>query len=359
MSDFAKKKPSPSLRRRIFILLFGAVLALLLFGLRTLTGPPGGSVSFSVAESDASASLGKHPLVLSSTRCALYDEDGAPLYSTAVRLQAPALCAGKNRALVYDIGGTQCLLLKADGAARTLTTEAPVSFATMNRRGLSCVVTRPDTCRGLVTVYSADGGERLLYGSAEDAVLSARVSPNGKRLAVTTLTDTGSRAELLNLRTGETYAVFTVDSRVALDVLWLNDHRLVMLTASQALFFSDDGCWLGTFSFNGQTPQRVAADESGFLALALSPASSGINGTLYTLDTKGEVLGSADYTGRLLSLDVRGRRVLALDDGGLTLYRSSAEVIGSVSLRGVDTAFLTGRRAALLLGASAAEYYCF
>ena len=361
MLGIFKKTLSSTARRRALIVLFAAALALLLFGLRALRQPRTAGVTFPT-EADgcaAAAQIGNGAVILSGNRCALYDSSGSVLCSVPLRLQDPALCAGKSRALAYDIGGTACLLIQPDGTALAWETEAPISAATMNRRGRACVITLPDNCRALVTVYSSEGDEQFRYWSAEDGILSARVSPDGERLAVTSCTDSGSRTELISLQTGTTDAVFTVEDRAATEVLWLNDRRLVMLTASQALFFTDGGLWLGTFSFEGQALQAVAADESGLVTLALSPASAGINGTLYTLNAKGELLGTADYTGRLLSLQARHRRVLALDDAGLTLYRPALNSIASAPLRGFKAALLTGRRAALLTGDSTAEYYCF
>lgn len=61
------------------------------------------------------AALGEHLVVLSNTNLSILGPSGTEVWSQAVNFSAPALVQAGERAVAYDVGGTELYLLDGDG----------------------------------------------------------------------------------------------------------------------------------------------------------------------------------------------------------------------------------------------------
>ena len=76
-------------------------------------------------------------MVLSDTKLQVLARGGEEIWSTSVRMSAPALETGGGRAVAYDVGGTELYVVDEGGEILTLTApeDAPYFSARLNEDG--------------------------------------------------------------------------------------------------------------------------------------------------------------------------------------------------------------------------------
>ena len=131
--DEAPRKGGRLRRFGIFFLVLAAVLGVVLVAayrdgtgfdaLRRLFSYGSGEESTAEAQYDYDASdsnrfavLGDSLVVLSDTKLQVLARGGEEIWSTSVRMSAPALETGGGRAVAYDAGGTELYVVDEDGA---------------------------------------------------------------------------------------------------------------------------------------------------------------------------------------------------------------------------------------------------
>lgn len=168
--DEAPRKGGRLRRFGIFFLVLAAVLGVVLVAayrdgtgfdaLRRLFSYGSGEESTAEAQYDYDASdsnrfavLGDSLVVLSDTKLQVLARGGEEIWSTSVRMSAPALETGGGRAVAYDVGGTELYVVDEGGEILTLTApeDAPYFSARLNEDGWLAVTTELPGYKGGVT----------------------------------------------------------------------------------------------------------------------------------------------------------------------------------------------------------------
>lgn len=204
--DEAPRKGGRLRRFGIFFLVLAAVLGVVLVAayrdgtgfdaLRRLFSYGSGEESTAEAQYDYDASdsnrfavLGDSLVVLSDTKLQVLTRGGEEIWSTSVRMSAPALETGGGRAVAYDVGGTELYVVDEGGEILTLTApeDAPYFSARLNEDGWLAVTTELPGYKGGVTAYNSQGTEVFSLTASDRFVIDARVTDDDNTLAVVTL----------------------------------------------------------------------------------------------------------------------------------------------------------------------------
>ena len=204
--DEAPRKGGRLRRFGIFFLVLAAVLGVVLVAayrdgtgfdaLRRMFSYGSGEESTAEAQYDYDASdsnrfavLGDSLVVLSDTKLQVLARGGEEIWSTSVRMSAPALETGGGRAVAYDVGGTELYVVDEGGEILTLTApeDAPYFSARLNEDGWLAVTTELPGYKGGVTAYNSQGTEVFSLTASDRFVIDARVTDDDNTLAVVTL----------------------------------------------------------------------------------------------------------------------------------------------------------------------------
>lgn len=371
-------KQAPKLSRADRIrLIVGGILALLFLAgaaaswllrdrfapeaLRTVSlGENTGSYTYEAADTQRFACLGSGLLSASSTGFSLQDEKGEVLATVVAAMEQPAVSAGESYAAVYDLGGKSLWILEPDGRRQSLSFDGEILLAEVSSGGCMTVVCRETGYRGLVCVYNAEHREIYRWYAGSAWPMSARVSPNGKMLAVLCLSGDGSEVKFFSLDSETQQAAFSVSDTVLLDLHWFSDTELCSYSHEGVLFFDAGGSWSGTYDFGGRHLAGCADGGSGFISFALSPYRSGTTATVVSLDAGGRVLGEKDTDTQILSMHAKDSELLVLCAGSAALYSPSLTEKGrATELIGFKQALIRSKGEALFLASGFAEVYKF
>ena len=306
------------------------------------------------------ATAGRGLAAATTTGLMLMDENGQISVSHLFQMETPAIAACQDFAVFYDLGGTNIAVASFDGSIRELEPAGHITSVTVSSGGYICVTTDCTGYRGLITVYAPDLEPVYEWYSSSAWVMSGTVSPDNRELAALVYTASGSEVRFFSLTKTDQQAAFSVSGTVLLDVHWFSATQLCAYSTDQAFFFSDQGQWSNTYSFNDQYLVACTFDGANYAAFALSSYRAATASTLVTLDANGKELGTADIQSEIISLTATGSEVLVLCPDSALLFGTTLSPKGHlVGLTGFKYGLLRTRGEALLISANYAEVYTF
>lgn len=149
-------------------------------------------------------SKGAYYYVLTDTEINAFSNSGKRLFSYAHGFENPVLKTSKTRALVFNQGGKKGLIFTHKGLKKAFEDTQEIVNAAIGDNGTYALVTTSGNYAAAVSVYKKDGSRLYEWFSAKDLVNNVAVSPNGKKIAVATLSSNvghhNSKISILNLK---------------------------------------------------------------------------------------------------------------------------------------------------------------
>ena len=305
------------------------------------------------------AMAGKNLAAVTGSGFSLFGPDGTLLGSTVTALQTPTVDGCAAYAAVFDQGGQSLWFADADGSITSRTAAGDILCLHCSPSGHAALVTREAGYKAVVTVLDSDHSEVWRWYCSTAYVVSARVSPDGRMVAILCLDSEGSEVRLFSLASETQQAAFSVSATVCADLHWFSAERICVYSAERVQFFSADGVWSATYDFAENYPIFCKAADS-FLCLALSPYRSGSVSTVVALDSSGREIAAIDEKQEILSLDAANGEILIFDTAGAAMYSSTGVLRGRLAdVTGFRSALIRNKGEALLLASGFAEVYKF
>lgn len=346
------------------------VLALLVFvfrenltedGLRTLFDRSetamltGDAFTYETGSGQVFATAGNGLAVASSSAVQLLNAEGETVFKQVVSYGAPAISAADESVLFYDVGGKGCVIAGFDGESIAPGISENIITASMNANGWFALVTEEAGYKGLVRVYDAGGKAQYEWWSGSGYVLKAQLSPDNKRLVVLTADMEGSRLHFFDLRSETEQASLPFANELLFDFYYMGD-TICALSEKAVHFVTGEGTEKARYEFGAQYLMDYEFGSGSFAVFYLSSYRTGGSGTLLSLDSSGNVLGSAAISREVLSMSAAGRQVLVMTSGDIGLYGQDMGLQSAVEdLMTAKKALLRPDGNVLLLSAYSAE----
>jgi hypothetical protein len=116
-----------------------------------------------------------------------YSNSGKKIFSYNHGFENPVLKTSKTRALVFGQNTNQALIFNLKGLATSLEVKENIKNAAIGDNGTYALVTSSGNYAAQVSVYKKNGDLLYEWFSSKDLVNNVAVSPNGKKIAVSTL----------------------------------------------------------------------------------------------------------------------------------------------------------------------------
>ena len=385
-SPKAKKRPNPFVRFLAFLVTLALVLGAVAlvanrdklnfdfikrwFSYRSLERGESGQAQSFPFDGDSScvfASVDGDLLVCSPNSLQLYSGSGQLYVNETISMEHPAVSAGGDTALIYDVGGEELLLYRDREELFSLTQGEGQSIlsAGLNENGWLAVVHQESGYKGAVTVYDNSYETPLIQLSLSSRfVMDAAVSPDNRSVAVLTvgLADGSfdSRVDIYQLDHSEENAdadyACSLGSTTVLDLRWDED-GIWALGENAVARMDSQGTLLGSYDYAGRYLKAFSLDGNGTAALLLGKYRAGSTAQLIVTDEQGQERAVLPIEEQVLSLSAAGRYIALLTADRLDIYDQDLELYhtmegtqgtrrviqradGSVMLIGSDTARL-------------------
>lgn len=270
----------------------------------------------------------------------MIDKTGRTAARVYTSLDDPAVSAGEDACIFWDGGTPRAWISSEKNALTPILASGDILFASAGPSS-ALLLTKDEGYRSTVTVYDTEAQPVFVWHSAENTVLSARISPDGVSLAAVGFNGQTWTVRVFDIRAGTQTADFTAGLSAPgtgyFDLAWLSKNSLCALSASGASFFDRELKPAGSYGFEGKTLLDWAADDFVLLALAGSDGKA----TLVSLDGGGAVLGTLELDRAPRSLSLRGGKALVADgEGRLLLYGRDLKQLGKLEEADLDEALL-------------------
>ncbi len=131
--------------------------------------------------------------VLTDSELAAVSSGGKKIYSKSHGFASPVLKTSQTRALLFDQNGFTLNIYNLYEEVESLTTETEIITAAITRNGTYAVATKSNEYASVVTVYNRKGKAIYTWYSASELVNNIAISPNGKKIAVSTIEAVGGQ----------------------------------------------------------------------------------------------------------------------------------------------------------------------
>lgn len=318
------------------------------------------SYTYETGSGQVFAAVGDGLAVASSSAVQLLDEQGTTVFKQVVSYAAPAAFGADKAALFCDIGGTGCVYVTAAGESTVVKPEGEILSASLSAAGWFTLITEETGYKGLVSVYNAACELQYRWWSGTGYALKAVLSPNSRTLAVLSADMEGGYVRFFELTSEEEQATAFFADELLFDLSFMDNDTVCALGQETVRFLASDGAERGSYPFGESYLMDYDLGSRDFVALFVSDYRTGERGRLITLDAAGRVLGTAETERSVTSLSARGRQLLVMTSGDLSLYSDSlVRQYSNETLMTARRAILRAKGDILLLGAYSAERFSF
>lgn len=358
-----KKRKKYALLRRVmaFLLLVIAAGGLLLMLRERDTGS--GDVyddsepyTYETGSGQVFAAAGEGFAVASSSSVQLLDSKGRTVYKQLVGFDTPAVFGCEKGALFCGIGGTDSIYVSFDGTATELETDGAILSAHINSSGWFALISEQAGYKGLVQVFDQDC--RLIYKwwSGTGYALRAAVSPDCAHLAVLTVGQDGSVIRFFSLSSEQELCRASFSGELLFDLYYMSTDALCAIGEETVFFVDTDGQLRGSYSLNSSYLCAYDFSSGEFAAICTNAYRTGVGGTVVTLDSSGNVLGTLDIDRDITAMCAQGRELLIMTSGDTSVYtRELSLERGQERLNTAKDALLLPGGDVLLLSSYSAE----
>lgn len=290
------------------------------------------------------AAVGDSLMTATTTSVRVFDAKGEAVLDKSCNFKYPTMSENADNAVVYDIGGTNVVYL--DGSE--LNAKNNIISVNLSQSGHLALCTEEAGYKGSVTVYSADKTEAYKWLSADNWVVKAAVSPEGTRLAVLVSGENGSIVKFFKLDSTDEQGSFAANQAVFNDICWLGE-RVCCIASDRLYFCSDTGKAEGEYSFDGNFLDMFAVCGDN-IVLELRAHSYGGAGTLVSIDSSANLVGTAKPGAEIETFDFSNGKLLCLTQNKLLCYDDSLSLGFETEQTGAQTALLRSSDAMLISG---------
>ncbi len=244
--------------------------------------------------------------VAKTTGFTLYSRAGGVDLSYDCTVAEPMLCTSEQYALMYDAGGLEYSLYTAIGQVHSDKTSYEIEDACISDSGTYAVLTRNNSSRFLVTVYSEDFKELGWYHK-DKLVMDMSIDREGEHLAMVS-----SDIESSGISTQVSMGKIGTKDMVSLEYAgmmpiaceYTESGKLFVLCDSALLVF-DNEKETARVDFAGLTPGMFHI-EGDIIALSFAKNVSGTQNDLKVFDTAGKEMYNIGISGKIVEVRTDG-----------------------------------------------------
>ena len=292
-----------------------------------------------------------------------YEQDGREAIVSQGQLALPAIDAGGDLVMAYDVGGSSLLAVhRRNGEVLRITSEKAILDADISDGGDICYMSSAAGYKSVLTVYNDRQELTYRWLSSSTYMPLCTVAENGMQLAAVGLDQKDSSFEstlnLFRTRYDQIEKTVSLGNELIYDLEYLDEDLICAVGESSVQYLSSAGEPIGTYSYGDQFLKDYDMGGDGFLVLSLNMYRAGNRYTLVTVDASGQEIASVYLGQEILDLSACEKYIAVLTSDGLTVYNRLLEVYAETEDVGAATSVLAREDGSvLLLGAGMGNLY--
>lgn len=276
-----------------------------------------------------SISQGNYYYVLTDTNINIRSKNGKEILTLSHGFSKPVIKVTSTRALVFDQGGNSLFIANLQKKVNEKSIDTTILNAAISRNGSYVLAYTADNYASVVSVY--DKKDKLLYEwySAEETVNNVVISPNGKKIAVSTITAAGGKLK------SKLY-VFDYDSATPDFALDLGDDLVYSLDGGIRSGFAvvlQNGFkyieWSKYTATDYSTDLQMSLfknTKSGMVAVSNLPSNKADN-KIAVFNKKGKLLSEFSFNGIISDIQITKNHIYCMSETVVSIYSIEGELL--------------------------------
>lgn len=267
--------------------------------------------------------------ILTDTTLNLRANSGKEVLNISHGFSSPVLKNGSGRAMLFDQGGKSFFIANLKEKLYDKKIDGDILNADIARNGSYVIAYTADNYASVVSVYNRNGKRLYEWHSAEETVNQVTISPNGKKIAVSTLTAEGGKlkSKLYVFRYDSANPDFSLDygdkliysleggSGFGFTVLTKNTSKYISWSKYKAKDYSND------FELS---MQRVT--NSGTL-LVYSRANNKSDNHIAVFNKSGKLVSEFNYDGTISDIQMSRGHIYCISDTVVSIFSKDGELL--------------------------------
>lgn len=322
-----------------------------------------GQYTFDAHNSNAYRAFDGGLAVASVAGLDLYGPSGEELVTIPKAMGAPAVAAGDNLVMAYDVGGKSILAANGkSGSLLELETDRPIFDVDVSQDGQICYAAASDAYKTVLTVLDEKQKEKYQWYSSSQYLPLCAIADGGAQLAAVAVGQSDgvfeSSLRLFSTDQEEAGPVTSLGNQLILDVDFVDAKRICTVGEHSMAFFDLEGAQQGTYSYEDQYLKDFDLSGNGFVALSLNMYQAGSRFSVVTVDFDGQEMANLLVGAEILSISAAGNYLAVLTDAKLQIYTSDLTLYAETEeLYGASSVAMRDDGSALLIGSGGAHLY--
>ena len=321
----------------IVVLLFQIILpAGIIEGISSaiaLVGTGSYPIELGGTETVNTVSRGSYYYVLSNTDIVAFNNSGKSLFSFTHGYENPVLKVSATRAMVFEQGGNEALIFDLKGLKTTAKTEKSIITGAVSDSGRYALVTLSDKYASAVTVYDKKDNAVYEWYSAENTVNNVAVSPNGKKIAVSSFNANSGQfnttLSVLNFKSADPEFSETFNNLLIYNIDSSFKSGFTVITENNIKFIKWHKYKQETYK-NDYSASVFRTGPNGCVAV-FNRESDKTDNRIAVFSKSGKLTAEFNYKGIVSDIAVRGNHIYCMSDTEIFLLDKSGKVLRSAS----------------------------
>lgn len=300
----------------------------------TLMGAGSYPIELSSTSTQDAVSRGYYYYVLTADGVTAYSNSGKELFSYTHGFEFPVIKTSDSRALVFNQGGNEVLIFDLKGLRETVKTENAVITAAVSDSGKFAIATQSEKYTSELRVYDKRGSKLYEWFSAEEIINNIALSPNGRKIAVSTFNSANgifnSTVSVLNFKSAapehkiqfSDTLIYSLDTTHPLYFAVVTDNSVKFLKWSDAQKSRDHSDEYSTAFFRG--------GKGGFVAV-FNRESNKTDNRIALFSKNGKLINEIEFNGIISDIQVSGGHIYCISDTDIYLISKEGEVLRTAS----------------------------
>jgi len=299
--------------------------------LNVRTDSTGGSFTFDSHNANQYADLNGGLAVASVSGMNLYDANGDELAVAQSKLDTPAIRAGSDLVLAFDVGGNNLLAVTKTGeTALSLTTQQPIFDADLAKDGSICYAAQEAGYKTVLYVYDAKQNRIYRWLSASTYMPLCAVSPGAKELAAVSFGQKdgifAASLHIFDTSSDEAGLTAALGNDLIYDLTFLDANTICAIGETGAQWLDLSGSRLASYTYDGAYLKDFDFGGEGFVSLIVNMYKAGSHCTVVTVDKTGAELGKEAFDTQILDFSAAGSYLAVLTAEKLQIFDSTMQL---------------------------------
>lgn len=272
---------------------------------------------------------GSYYYVLSNTHINAFSSSGKKLFSYAHGFERPIIKTSASRAIVFEQNGTKAFIFTLNGLKSTVETEQSIITANVSDSGAYAIACRSDKYASAVTVYNKHGKMLYEWYSAENTVNNVVISPNAKKIAVSSFkAENGqykSVLNVLNFKSATPVYTESIDNALIYDIDSTHKSIFTVVTENSLKFIKWSDFDKKEYN-NEYAITLFRPEKSGFIAV-FNRKNDKTDNRLVVFSKTGKLKSELEYNGIISDITVSGNNIYCLGETELHLLGTEGEIL--------------------------------